>query len=121
VLSLPILLAAGMSLLDTADGAFMSTAYDWAFASPVNRVYYNITVTGLSVAVALAIGTVELLQLVDARFALDSGFWGWLNALDFEKRGYAIAALFVLVWAASVAAWKSRRIEERWGVLADRG
>jgi high-affinity nickel-transport protein len=120
VLSLPILFAAGMSLLDTADGAFMSTAYDWAFASPVRRVYYNITVTSLTVTVALAIGTVELLQLVAARFALDSGFWGWLNALDFEKLGYGIAMLFVLVWAASVVVWKSRRIEERWGALADR-
>ena len=65
VISLPLLFAAGMSLMDTADGAFMSHAYGWAFANPVRKVYYNITVTSLSVAVALVIGTVELLQVLD--------------------------------------------------------
>ena len=63
VLALPILFAAGMCLMDTADGAFMSQAYGWAFANPVRKVYYNITVTSLSVAVALLIGTIELLQV----------------------------------------------------------
>src|SRR5437867_426651 len=64
VISLPLLFAAGMSLMDTADGAFMTHAYGWAFASPIRKIYYNITVTSLSVAVALAIGTVELLQVL---------------------------------------------------------
>ena len=69
VLSLPILFAAGMSLMDTADGAFMSQAYGWAFSNPIRKVYYNITVTILSVTVALAVGSVELLQV----FATGSG------------------------------------------------
>jgi high-affinity nickel-transport protein len=115
VLSLPILFAAGMSLMDTADGAFMSQAYGWAFSNPLRKVYYNITVTSLSVTVALAIGTVELLQVLSARFGLDSGFWSWLNALDFENLGYGIVGLFVLTWAGSVVLWKARRIDERWG------
>jgi nickel/cobalt transporter (NiCoT) family protein len=104
VLALPLLFAAGMSLLDTADGAFMAHAYGWAFASPVRKVYYNITVTALSVTVALGIGGAELLQLV-ARAA-------WL---DVNTLGYAIVGLFVLTWAASALVWKTQRIEQRWG------
>jgi high-affinity nickel-transport protein len=115
VLSLPILFAAGMSLMDTADGAFMTQAYGWAFSNPVRKIYYNITVTSLSVTVALAIGSVELLQVFATRFGLDSGPWAWLNALDFEKLGYLVVGLFVATWAASVVIWKARRIDERWG------
>jgi high-affinity nickel-transport protein len=121
VLSLPILFAAGMSLMDTADGAFMSQAYGWAFSNPIRKVYYNITVTSLSVAVALVIGTVELLQVAATKLALDSGFWGWLNALDFGQLGYGIVGLFVATWAVSVTVWKTRRIEERWGALVRDG
>jgi high-affinity nickel-transport protein len=117
ILSLPILFAAGMCLMDTADGAFMSHAYGWAFSNPVRKVYYNITVTTLSVTVALVIGTVELLQVVAQRLSLDSGFWGWLGALSFGNIGYAVVGLFVLTWAASIVIWKARRIEERWGSL----
>ncbi|TML61247.1 MAG: HoxN/HupN/NixA family nickel/cobalt transporter [Actinobacteria bacterium] len=109
VISLPLLFAAGMSLMDTADGAFMSQAYGWAFSNPVRRVYYNITVTSLSVAVALVIGTVELLQVL-----------GFLNGLDFGQLGYGVVGLFVATWAASVLVWKVRRLEERWGTLLDR-
>ena len=115
VLSLPILFAAGMSLMDTADGAFMSQAYGWAFSNPIRKVYYNITVTTLSVTVALVVGSVELLQVFATRFGLDSGFWAYLNALDFEKLGYAVVALFLVTWAGSVVIWKARRIDERWG------
>ena len=114
VLSLPILFAAGMSLMDTADGAFMSQAYGWAFSNPVRKVYYNMTVTTLSVLVALVIGTVELLQVASAKLGLDTGFWAWLNGLDFGKLGYFVVGLFVLTWAVSVLIWKKRRIEERW-------
>jgi high-affinity nickel-transport protein len=114
VISLPLLFAAGMSLMDTADGAFMSQAYGWAFSNPIRKVYYNITVTSLSVAVALIIGTIELLQVAAAKFDLDTGFWGWLKNIDFGTLGYGIVGLFVLTWAASVILWKTRRIEERW-------
>jgi nickel/cobalt transporter (NiCoT) family protein len=119
VLSLPILFAAGMSLADTADGAFMSQAYGWAFSDPLRKVYYNITVTSLSVTVALTVGSVELLQVCATRFGLDSGIWGWLNALSFESIGYGIVAIFALTWAASVAIWKGRRLDERWRSFVD--
>jgi high-affinity nickel-transport protein len=115
VLSLPILFAAGMSLMDTADGAFMSQAYGWAFSNPIRKVYYNITVTSLSVTVALAVGSVELLQVFTTRFGLNSGVWGWVNALNFENLGYGIVGLFIVTWAGSVVIWKTRRIDEQWG------
>jgi high-affinity nickel-transport protein len=106
VLSLPILFAAGMSLMDTADGAFMAHAYGWAFSNPVRKVYYNLTVTSLSVAVALGVGSIELLQVL-AR-------WSWLDALDFGTLGYGMAALFVGTWLAAALVWKVTRVEERW-------
>ena len=120
VISLPLLFAAGMSLMDTADGAFMSQAYGWAFSNPVRKVYYNITVTSLSVAVALVIGSVELLQVFSARLAFRGGFWQWLERLDFGVLGYGIVGLFVLTWAVSALIWKTQRIEERWGRLVAR-
>jgi high-affinity nickel-transport protein len=106
ILSLPTLFAAGMSLLDTADGAFMSHAYGWAFSNPVRKVYYNLTVTSLSVAVALVIGLIELAQVTT----------GALPGLDLGKLGYLVVALFVLTWAVSLTVWKVARVEERWAV-----
>jgi high-affinity nickel-transport protein len=116
VISLPLLFAAGMSLMDTADGAFMSHAYGWAFSNPVRKVFYNITVTSLSVAVALIIGTVELLRVLSGTLSLD---WDWLDGLDFGLLGYGIAGLFVLTWAVSYTVWKVRRIEERWSAFVE--
>jgi high-affinity nickel-transport protein len=119
VLSLPILFAAGMSLMDTIDGAFMSKAYDWAFSNPVRRIYYNITVTGLSVAVALGIGLVEVLQVLSDRLSLNGGFWNAIGAIDFGALGYAMVGLFVLTWAGAVLIWRTRNIEQRWGSLVE--
>jgi len=110
VLSLPLLFAAGMSLMDTADGAFMTHAYGWAFSNPVRKVFYNITVTSLSVGVALVIGTVELLQVLSVS--------SWIDGLDFGVLGYGVVGMFVLTWALSFTVWKVRRIEERWGGFA---
>ena len=103
ILALPTLFAAGMSLLDTADGVFMSRAYAWAFSNPVRKVYYNITVTSLSIAVALVIGMIELLQVTVG-----------LRILDLGKVGYLVVALFFATWAVSLVYWKARRVEERW-------
>jgi high-affinity nickel-transport protein len=120
VISLPIIFAAGMSLMDTADGAFMSHAYGWAFSNPVRKVYYNITVTSLSVAVALGIGMIELLQVTSAKLSLEGGFWTFLDNLDFGHIGYAVVGMFVAAWALSVIVWKTRRIEARWGSMVGR-
>ena len=119
IVSLPLIFAAGMSLMDTADGAFMSHAYGWAFSNPVRKVYYNITVTSLSVAVALAIGAIELLQVLAAKLSLEGGFWAFLESLDFGHIGYAVVGLFVGTWALSAIVWKTQRIEERWGRMID--
>jgi high-affinity nickel-transport protein len=114
VICLPILFAAGMSLLDTLDGAFMNFAYGWAFSKPIRKIFYNITVTGLSVAVALLIGSVELLAVLADRLSLSGGIWDFVSHLDLNLVGYAIVGLFVLTWAAALAVWHFGRIEERW-------
>lgn len=113
-LALPILFAAGMSLMDTADGVFMSKAYRWAFAGPVRKIYYNVTVTALSVAVALVIGTIEIGQVLSNKLGWTGGFWSWLQRLDFGTLGYVIVGLFALTWLLAAAVWRWRRIEERW-------
>jgi high-affinity nickel-transport protein len=121
IVSLPLIFAAGMSLMDTIDGAFMTHAYGWAFSNPIRKIYYNITVTSLSVAVALVIGTIELLQVTAARLALDGGFWGLLDHLQLGVLGYAVVGLFVATWAVSALLWKTRRIEARWSSMIERG
>jgi high-affinity nickel-transport protein len=114
VITLPVLFAAGMSLLDTLDGAFMNIAYGWAFSRPVRKVYYNITVTALSVAVALIIGLATLGGLLADQLEIRSGPIAWLAGLNMEHLGYGIVVLFLGAWAISVAIWKYARIEERW-------
>jgi nickel/cobalt transporter (NiCoT) family protein len=114
ILVLPILFAAGMSLLDTIDGSFMNFAYGWAFSKPVRKVYYNITITGLSVAVAFIIGSIELLGILAQKANLTGGFWGWIANLDLNVVGYFIVALFVGTWAVALLVWKYGRIEEKW-------
>jgi high-affinity nickel-transport protein len=114
ILCLPILFAAGMSLLDTIDGAFMNFAYGWAFSKPVRKVFYNITITALSVAVALLIGSIEALQVLSDRVGLTGGFWDWINGLDFNLIGYFIVGLFVVTWVIALSVWRFGRIEERW-------
>jgi high-affinity nickel-transport protein len=114
ILCLPVLFAAGMSLLDTIDGSFMNFAYGWAFSKPVRKVYYNITITALSVAVAFIIGTIELLSIAAEKLSLTGGFWEWVSNIDLNLVGYGIVALFVLTWAAALAVWRFGRIEEKW-------
>jgi high-affinity nickel-transport protein len=114
ILCLPVLFAAGMSLLDTADGSFMNFAYGWAFLKPVRKVYYNITITGLSIAVALIIGGVELLGLLSQQLNLNGGFWAWINGLDINLLGFIIVGLFVLTWIAALLIWRYGHIEEKW-------
>jgi high-affinity nickel-transport protein len=115
ILCLPALFAAGMSLLDTIDGSFMNFAYGWAFSRPVRKVYYNLTITGLSVAVALIVGSVELLGLVARQLGLSGGFWRWIAGIDLNVVGLVIVAMFALTWAVAVLVWRFARIEERFG------
>jgi nickel/cobalt transporter (NiCoT) family protein len=116
ILCLPILFAAGMSLLDTIDGSFMNFAYGWAFSKPVRKVYYNITVTGLSVAVALVIGTIELLSIAAEKLSLSGTFWDWVAGIDLNAVGYIVVGLFVATWAVALAIWRFGRLEERWAL-----
>ncbi|GAA2496885.1 HoxN/HupN/NixA family nickel/cobalt transporter [Terrabacter carboxydivorans] len=120
VLTLPVLFAAGMSLLDSIDGSFMSLAYGWAFNRPVRKIYYNLTVTSLSVAVALVIGLIELVGLLDEKLDITTGPVAWVGRIDLGDIGYWIVGLFVVTWAVSLAVWRFGRIEERWSQgLAD--
>jgi high-affinity nickel-transport protein len=114
VLTLPVLFAAGMSLLDAADGIFMTAAYEWAFLNPVRKVFYNLTMTALSVAVALLIGTVELLGLLAKKLGVSGGALGWVDTLSGGYIGYGVVALFLLTWLGAVAYWRLAKVEERW-------
>jgi high-affinity nickel-transport protein len=114
ILCLPVLFAAGMSLLDTIDGSFMNFAYGWAFSEPVRKVFYNLTITGLSVTVALFVGTAELLSLAAGELGLRGGFWAAVSQLDINTLGYVIVGLFVATWAIALLVWRVGRIGERW-------
>jgi high-affinity nickel-transport protein len=120
VISLPLIFAAGMSLMDTTDGAFMSKAYSWAFASPIRKVFYNLTVTSLSVFVALFVGVFELAQILIHTLGLHGGVYDAIANFDFiGKAGYVIVGAFVIAWAGALAIYKVRRIDERWAALID--
>ncbi len=114
ILILPILFAAGMCLMDTTDGVFMTAAYGWAFAKPVRKVFYNITITSLSVAVALIIGTIELVGVLVDQSHIQTGPLAWIAAIPLDDAGYGIVALFILSWLIALAVWRFGRIEQRW-------
>ncbi len=114
ILSLPILFAAGMSLFDTMDGCFMNFAYDWAFAKPVRKVYYNLTITGLSVFVAMFIGGIEALGLLAQDGHLNGGFWSFMQNFNINKAGFVIVGVFVLTWMVALAIWRYGGIERKW-------
>jgi high-affinity nickel-transport protein len=112
-LSLPILFASGMSLVDTTDGVLMVKACQWAFINPLRKIFYNVVVTGLSATVALLIGTVEVVQLLIALLHLHGSLLGRIEGLDFSALGFGIVAFFALAWAISVAIWRWGRFERR--------
>jgi nickel/cobalt transporter (NiCoT) family protein len=114
ILILPVLFAAGMSLCDTIDGSFMTYAYAWAFARPVRKVFYNIAITSLSVAVALIIGTVELSGLIFQKLNLSGGFWTWWENININLVGFIIVGLFLATWAIALSWWRLGHVEERW-------
>jgi high-affinity nickel-transport protein len=92
----------------------MSAAYSWAFLKPVRKVFYNMTVTALSVVVALVIGMIELLQLLAGRLGVTGGVLGFVGSLDLEYVGYIVVGLFLVTWVLAVSVWRFGRIEERW-------
>jgi high-affinity nickel-transport protein len=113
ILALPVLFAAGMCLFDTLDGCFMNFAYDWAFANPVRKVFYNLTITGLSVAIAFFVGTIEILALIAQEANLNSPLWNFVRGFNINTAGYVIVGMFVVTWVAALAYWRIARIEER--------
>jgi high-affinity nickel-transport protein len=118
VLVFPALFAAGMTLADTADGVLMLGAYGWAYRNPISKLFYNVTITSLSVVVAVAIGGIEALGLMAGHFGLTGTFWGAMSALNdnFGVLGYGIVGLFVASWAASVLIYRLNgyhRLDER--------
>jgi len=114
ILVLPILFAAGMCLMDTIDGVFMNVAYGWAFAKPVRKVFYNITITSISVAVALVIGTIELIGVLADQAKITTGPLAAIASIPLDYAGYAIVLLFVVAWVVALAVWRLGNIEQRW-------
>ena len=117
ILCLPLLFTAGMTLMDTTDGMFMNLAYGWAFFNPVRKVFYNLAITGLSVAICFFIGGIELLGLLPQEIhslSQTSGFWGFMYNFDINKAGFVIVGMFILTWTAAMLIWRYGHIEERW-------
>ena len=114
VLVFPVLFAAGMSLIDSTDNVLMLGAYGWAFVKPIRKLYYNITITSVSVVVAVAVGGIEALGLLAGQFHLKGGFWSLVGKLNdnFGLLGYGIIALFALSWVASIAVYRWRRFDD---------
>jgi high-affinity nickel-transport protein len=106
VLIMPLLFTVGMVTIDTSDGISMRCAYGWAFLKPIRKIYYNLTITIVSVLVAFAIGGIELIQVFASELRLTTGFWGFLAALDFETMGYAIIAIFLVSWLIAMAYYR---------------
>lgn len=114
LLVLPVLFAAGMSLLDTIDGVLMAHTYDWAFVRPVRTLYFNLVVTALSVVVAVVVGGIEILGLLGDELAITRGPIGWVRGVELQHLGYAVVAVFAVTWVVAVLVWRVGRIEERW-------
>jgi high-affinity nickel-transport protein len=114
ILSLPLLFAAGMSLMDTFDGVFMTKAYGWAFVTPIRKIFYNITTTGLSIFVAFVIGSIEVIGLLSKKLELSGQPWDFIAGIDINTAGRVIVAIFLLVWIGAVAYYKLAKVDERY-------
>jgi len=114
VMIFPVLFTAGMTLVDTTDGVLMLGAYGWALVNPIRKLYYNLTITGVSVIVALAIGGLEALGLIGDRLGLDGGVWSVVSAANdnFGALGYAIIGIFVASWLISLVAYRAMGYEK---------
>jgi high-affinity nickel-transport protein len=119
IVCLPLLFTAGMTLFDTLDGTFMNFAYHWAFSNPIRKVYYNLTITGLSVAVALIIGSIELIGVLHDQFHVVNPVTDWIAGLNLNNVGFIIVGTFVAVWLAAIGYWKLAKVEHRWNAAAE--
>jgi high-affinity nickel-transport protein len=116
IIALPIIFAAGMSMMDALDGIFMTKAYSWAFTSPLRKIYYNLTTTGLSVFVALGIGTLQWISVASDNFGLaETEPFKTITSIDLSSIGYFIVISFILAFAVSILIWKIGKYEERFG------
>jgi high-affinity nickel-transport protein len=114
IIALPIIFAAGMSMMDSLDGIFMTKAYAWAFTSPLRKIYYNLTTTGISIFVALVIGTIELVGVLADQTSLGRYQpFKFIASISLNQVGYYIVASFFLTWIGSVMVWRLGRYEER--------
>jgi len=114
IMCLPILFTAGMSMMDTADGLFMNVAYGWAFFNPVRKVYYNLAITGLSVAICFFIGTIEVFGLAPQELHWNGSFWKFMANFNINTAGFVIVGMFVATWAGALVIWKYGHVEEKW-------
>jgi high-affinity nickel-transport protein len=114
IMCLPILFTAGMALMDTVDGCFMNFAYGWAFFNPVRKVYYNLAITGLSVAICFLIGTIEVLGLLPMELHLRGQFWSDMAGFNINIAGFVIVGMFVVTWIGALGIWRYGHIEEKW-------
>jgi nickel/cobalt transporter (NiCoT) family protein len=114
ILVFPVLFAAGMSLIDTTDNILMLGAYGWAFVKPIRKLYYNMTITCVSVIVALVVGGIEALGLMAVHFHFEGKFWALVAKLNdnFGTLGYFIVGLFAFSWIISIAVYKWRRFDD---------
>ena len=113
ILVLPLMFTCGMVLTDTTDGITMRLAYGWAFQHPIRKIYYNLTITIISVMVAFIIGGIEILQIVSGELNWTAGFWIWLQNLDFETLGFGIVALFIISWIVAMAYYNYKGYETK--------
>ncbi len=123
IICLPILFTAGMSLMDTTDGIFMNLAYGWAFFNPVRKVYYNLAITGLSVAICFFIGGIETLGIFPMEIhglSQHHGFWGFMYNFNINTAGFVIVGMFVVTWAVAMLVWRYGHIEEKWSARLSR-
>jgi len=114
VMCLPVLFMAGMCLMDTFDGCFMNVAYGWAFFNPVRKVFYNLAITGLSVAICFLIGTIEVLGLLPMELHWNGPFWNYMANFDINTAGFIIVGMFIVTWVGALLIWRFGHIEARW-------
>jgi high-affinity nickel-transport protein len=112
ILLLPLVFAAGMSLVDTTDGVLMLGAYGWAYLRPIRKLYYNLNITLVSVIIAFVIGGIEAVSVIGSELGLQGGIWAIAGRLDFGVLGIGIVGIFVASWAISTLIYRWKRYDE---------